>query len=73
MQTWLVISLCGFFLFGMACGKQENTAPPEASSETQIQEIEGPGIPPHFDGPEILRPSGAVEIEKAKGVTAGEP
>ena len=57
----------------MACGKQENTALPEVSSETQIQEIEGPGISPHFDGPEILRPPGAVEIEKAKGVTAGEP
>lgn len=62
MQIWTLIALCSFFLFGAGCGKQESTAPPESSSETQIQEIDEPGIPPHFDGPELLRsqPSGAV-------------
>ena len=73
MQTWLVIALCSFFLFGAACGTQENTAPPESSSEIQIQEIEGPGILPHFDGPETLRSPGAVDIEKKKDLPAEEP
>ena len=50
MQIWTLIALCSFFLFGAGCGKQESTAPPESSSETQIQEIDEPGIPPHFDG-----------------------
>ena len=63
MQIWTLIALCSFFLFGAGCGKQESTAPPESSSETQIQEIEGPGILPHFDGPETLRSPGAVDIE----------
>ena len=71
MQTWLVIALCSFFLFGAACGTQENTAPPESSSEIQIQEIEGPGIEPHFDGPEILR-GGDVAIEEGNEPSLAE-
>ena len=54
MQAWTLLALCSVFLFVVACGKQDSTASPESSSETQIQELKGPGIPPHYDGIETL-------------------
>ena len=64
MQALHVIALCSFFLFGTACGQHENTVPPESSDETQIQEIDEPGIPPHFDGPEALRSPSSGEVNE---------
>jgi hypothetical protein len=68
MQVWLVIALCSFLLFGAACGKHEDPAPSESVDEIQIQEIEGPGVEPHFDGPEILRGGNGV-IEEGNDPT----
>ena len=74
MQIWTLIALCSFFLFGAGCGKQESTAPPESSSETQIQEIDEPGIPPHFDGPALLGSQPDAEVnEQENPPTVEEP
>ena len=74
MQIWTLIALCSFFLFGAGCGKQEGTAPPESSSETQIQEIDEPGIPPHFDGPALLGSQPDAEVnEQENPPTVEEP
>ena len=74
MQIWTLIALCSFFLFGAGCGKQESTAPPESSSETRIQEIDEPGIPPHFDGPALLGSQPDAEVnEQENPPTVEEP
>ena len=72
MKVWLVIALCIFFLFVVACGKHEDPTLSESVDEIQIQEIEGPGVEPHFDGPEILR-GGDVAIEEGNEPTPAEP
>ena len=72
-QALLVVALCSFFFFGTACGQHENTVPPESLDETQIQEIDEPGIPPHFDGPALLRsPSSGAVNENMNDPATGE-
>ena len=74
MQALHVIALCSFFLFGTACGQHENTVPPESSDETQIQETDEPGIPPHFDGPALLGSQPDAEVnEQENPPTVEEP
>ena len=70
LRALLVSLSCCFAL--TACGKQEDPAPSESVDEIQIQEIEGPGVEPHFDGPEILR-GGDVAIEEGNEPTPAEP
>ena len=73
-QALLVVALCSFFFFGTACGQHENTVPPESLDETQIQEIDEPGIPPHFDGPALLESQPDAEMnEKENPTTVEEP